>query len=65
MPGLQGGHVIRSMGAMPEDGQRQVIPAHRCTWRTTAAGTLLSHVACEERELTGPLARYGFCPGQV
>jgi hypothetical protein len=27
--------------------------------------TLLSHFAYEERELTGPLARYGFYPGQV
>lgn len=26
---------------------------------------LLSHFAYEERELTGPLARYGFYPGQV
>jgi hypothetical protein len=27
--------------------------------------TLLSHFAYEERELTGPLVRYGFFPGQV
>ena len=27
--------------------------------------TLLSHFAYEERELTGPLARYGIYPGQV
>jgi len=27
--------------------------------------TLLSHFAYEERELTGPLARHGFFPGQV
>ncbi len=27
--------------------------------------TLLSHFAYEERELTGPLARHGFFPGQI
>jgi hemerythrin HHE cation binding domain-containing protein len=27
--------------------------------------TLLSHFAYEERELTGPLARHGFYPGQI
>lgn len=27
--------------------------------------TLLSHFAYEERELVGPLARFGFYPGQV
>lgn len=28
-------------------------------------GTLLSHLSYEEREITEPIARYGFYPGQV
>jgi hypothetical protein len=33
--------------------------------RLTVTDTLLSHFAYEESELAGPLARYGFYPGQL